>query len=142
MEVPYEAGEIKAVAYKDGQVIGESVVETAGEPENLKLTPDRQNMMADGMDLCYVTVEMVDAEGRTCPLAMDNLEFKVEGSAKMMGVANGDSMGHDVFTDNTHPLFYGKAIVVLRSIPGKSGEAVLTVSSEDGKQSELTVLFQ
>jgi beta-galactosidase len=142
MEVPYEAGEIKAVAYKDGQVIGESVVETAGEPDNLKLTPDRQNMMADGMDLCYVTVEMVDAEGRTCPLAMDNLEFKVEGSAKMMGVANGDSMGHDVFTDNTHPLFYGKAIVVLRSIPGKSGEAVLTVSSEDGKQSELTVLFQ
>jgi beta-galactosidase len=142
MEVPYEAGEIKAVAYKDGQVIGESVVETAGKPEKLKLTPDRSSMKADGMDLCYVTVEMVDAEGRVCPLAMDNLEFAVEGSAKMMGVANGDAMGHDVFTDNTHPLFYGKAIVVLRSIPGKSGETIIKVTADDGKKSELTVLFQ
>ena len=59
-----------------------------------------------------------------------------------MGVANGDAMGHDVFTDNTHPLFYGKAIVVLRSIPGKSGEAILKVRSEDGKQSEISVLFK
>ena len=136
MEVPYEAGEIKAVAYKEGQIIGESVVETAGEPHNLKLTPDRQNMMANGMDLCYVTVEMVDAQGRTCPLAMNDLEFSVEGSAKMMGVANGDAMGHDVFTDNTHYLFYGKAIVVLRSIPGKSGETVLSVRSDDGQQTD------
>jgi beta-galactosidase len=142
MEVPFEAGEIKAVAYKDGQVIGESVVETAGEPESLNLSPDRSSMEADGMDLCYVTVEMVDAEGRVCPLAMDNLEIAVEGSAKMMGVANGDAMGHDVFTDNTHPLFYGKAIVVLRSIPGKSGEATLTVIAENGKAAEVTVLFQ
>jgi beta-galactosidase len=142
MEVPYEAGEIKAVAYKDGQVIGESVVETAGETESLQLTPDRQNMKADGMDLCYVTVEMIDAEGRVCPLAMDNLKFSVEGSAKMMGVANGDAMGHDVFTDNSHPLFYGKAIVVLRSIPGKSGETTLIVSTVDGKKSELSVLFE
>ncbi len=99
-------------------------------------------MKADGMDLCYVKVEMVDAEGRVCPLAMDNLEIMVEGSAKMMGVANGDAMGHDVFTDKTHPLFYGKAIVVLRSIPGKSGEAIIKVRSEDGKQSELRVLFK
>jgi beta-galactosidase len=142
MEVPYEAGEIKAVAYKDGQVIGESVVETAGEADKLKLTPDRSSMKADGMDLCYVTVEMVDAEGRTCPLAMDNLKFAVEGSAKMMGVANGDAMGHDVFTDSTHPLFYGKAVVVLRSIPAKYGEAILSVKTEDGKETELTVLFQ
>jgi len=141
MEVPYEAGEIKAVAYKNGEVIGESVIQTVGEAKNLKLTPDRQTMKADGMDLCYVTVEMVDGEGRICPLAMDNLEFMVEGSAKMMGVANGDAMGHDVFTDNTHPLFYGKAIVVLRCIPGKSGEAKLKVKAEDGKQSEVTVLF-
>jgi hypothetical protein len=73
---------------------------------------------------------------------MDNLEFKVEGSAKMMGVANGDAMGHDVFTDTKHSLFYGKAMVVLRSIPGKSGEAILSVSTADGKQSELTVLFE
>jgi len=141
MDVPFEAGEIKAVAYKNGDVIGESVVKTAGTATRIKLSPDRENMKADGMDLCYVTISMVDSAGNVCPLAMDMLSFQVEGSAKLMGVANGDAMGHDVFTDNTHSLFYGKAVAVLRNIPGKSGDATLRVKSEDGIQSEVKVVF-
>ena len=141
MEVPFEPGEIKAVAYKNGEIIGESIVKTAGEPHEIKLTADRKTLIADGMDLCYITIEMVDAKGIVCPLAMDNLQFLVEGSAKLMGVANGDAMGHDVFTDNTHPLFYGKAVAVLRNIPGKSGNATLKVTTTDGKQSKVSIEF-
>ncbi|MGM0475368.1 MAG: glycoside hydrolase family 2 TIM barrel-domain containing protein, partial [Bacteroidota bacterium] len=107
LDVAYEPGEMKAVAYRDGEMIGEAVVKTAGEPARLALTPDRTRMNADGMDLCYITIEMVDSEGVLCPWAMDMLEFKVEGSARLMGVANGHQRGHDVFTDATHPLFYG-----------------------------------
>ncbi|MDF1575386.1 MAG: glycoside hydrolase family 2 TIM barrel-domain containing protein [Bacteroidales bacterium] len=141
MEVPYEPGELKAVAYKDGEKIGESMVETAGEPFELRLTPDRTRLEADGMDLCYVTVEMVDAKGRVTPLAMDLLEFSVEGAARLMGVANGNQMGHDVFTDKTHPLFYGKAVAVLRSIPGQSGEATLHIRSESGFEDTAVMNF-
>ncbi|MGM0739518.1 MAG: glycoside hydrolase family 2 TIM barrel-domain containing protein, partial [Bacteroidota bacterium] len=141
LDVAYEPGEMKAVAYRDGEMIGEAVVKTAGEPARLALTPDRTRMNADGMDLCYITIEMVDSEGVLCPWAMDMLEFKVEGSARLMGVANGHQRGHDVFTDATHPLFYGKAVAVIRSIPGTSGKAVVTVISESGLESSVTVEF-
>jgi beta-galactosidase len=99
-------------------------------------------MKADGMDLCYVTIEMTDENGILCPLAMDKLTFKVEGAANFIGVANGDAMGHDVFTDDTHTLFYGKAVAVLRSAPGQSGKARLFVSTADGHSYEMAVLFQ
>lgn len=141
LEVPYKAGELKAVAYKDGVMIGESSIRTAGDPYELRLTPDRQELLADGMDLCYITIEMVDAEGILCPLAMDMLEFSVEGAAKLMGVANGNQMGHDVFTDSIHPLFYGKAVAVLRSLPGESGTVTFTTRSESGMEAEAILNF-
>jgi beta-galactosidase len=141
LEVPWEPGEIRAEVYRNGQLIGETTVKTAGEPEALRLTPDRIQMTADGMDLCYLTIEMIDGEGTVCPLAMDMLEFRVEGAARLMGVANGNQMGHDVFTDKMHPLFYGKAVAVFRSIPGMSGDARITVSSDSGKEAETVVHF-
>jgi len=141
MEVPYQPGELKAVAYKDGVEIGESIVRTAGKAIELRLSPDRKVMKADGMDLCYITIEMVDENGNLCPLAMDNLSFEVDGAAVLMGVANGNQMGHDVFTDNTHPLFYGKAVAVIRSIPGQSGEASLELKSESGMEASVKVSF-
>lgn len=141
LDVAYEPGELKAVAYKGGEAIGEAWIKTAGKPHQLRLTADRQNLRADGMDLCYVTIEMVDAEGNVCPLAMDVLEFSVEGAARLMGVANGNQMGHDVFTDETHPLFYGKAVAVLRSIPGQAGSATLEVRSVAGIENKLSMTF-
>lgn len=141
MNVAYEPGELKAVAYKNGASIGEAKVLTAGEPVSLRLTPDRINLEADGMDLCYVTVSMVDANGNVCPLAMDMLEFTVDGAARLMGVANGNQMGHDSFTDESHPLFYGQAVAVLRSIPGQSGKVTLSIRSESGIEAEAVVNF-
>lgn len=141
MDVPYEAGELKAVVYKGGDPIGETLVKTAGAPDHLRLTPDRAQLSADGMDLCYITIEMVDSVGTVCPRAMDMLEFEVEGSARFMGVANGNQMGHDVFTDKSHPLFYGKAVAVLRSIRGQSGSAILRVNNALGMVGETVVNF-
>ena len=141
LKVPYEPGELKAVSYKNGEMIGEAKVLTASEGFELRLTPDRINLKADGMDLCYITIEMVDAEGTVCPLANDMLKFGVEGSASFMGVANGNQMGHDVFTDETHPLFYGRAVTVLRSINGQSGPATLSVKSESGIEALAVVNF-
>jgi beta-galactosidase len=140
-EVPYEPGELKAVAYKNGEKIGEAKVNTAREAVGLRLTTDRNNLKANGMDLCFVTIEMVDGDGNVCPLAMDMLEFCTEGAARLMGVANGNQMGHDAFTDLTHPLFYGKAVAVLRSNPGQSGVATISVRSESGIESKAVMKF-
>jgi beta-galactosidase len=127
MNVPYEPGELKAVAYLKGKAIGETVVRTAGSPARLRLTPDRAEITADGMDLCYVTIEMIDKDGNLCPKAMDELTFTVEGAATLAGVDNGDSMSHESFVNNTHALFYGKAVAVLRSKRNSPGAIKLTV---------------
>ena len=91
--------------------------------------------------MCYITIEMIDADGTVCPLAMDTIGFEVEGAASLMGVANGNQMGHDSFTDSTHPLFYGKAVAVLRSDPESSGSATLVVKTASGPQATRQIYF-
>uniref|UniRef100_UPI0035656053 glycoside hydrolase family 2 TIM barrel-domain containing protein n=1 Tax=Pontiella sp. TaxID=2837462 RepID=UPI0035656053 len=81
MEVPYAPGELKAVAYKNGKPLGEAVVRTAGQGAQLRLTADRTQLRADGMDLCYVTIDLLDQDGNLCPRAMDDLTFSVTGAA-------------------------------------------------------------
>ena len=141
-DVSYEPGEIKAVVYKDGEKIGETTRRTAGEPDALRLIPDRDTLKANGMDLCYITIEMVDEHRVVCPRAMDDLTFNVEGAGELKGVANGNQMGLDPFTDATHPLFYGKAVAVVRSIHGKRGTCRVEVISEEGIQSAVEIVFQ
>ncbi|PID92509.1 MAG: hypothetical protein CSA96_02980 [Bacteroidetes bacterium] len=85
---------------------------------------------------------MQDERGNLCPLAMNQLRFELLGAARLAGVANGNQMGHDAFGDNTHPLFYGKAVAVLRSIPGEQGTAVLKVSCEAVPEATLKLEFR
>lgn len=141
LDVPYEPGELKAVAYRQGSRIGETTVRTAGPPARLRLTPDRSTLRADGMDLCYVTVEMVDAGGDVCPLAMDMVEFSVEGPVRLAGVGNGDQLGMDGFTDSTHPLFYGKAVAILRSCRGAEGRVVLKAQAKGVMPAATTIHY-
>jgi len=117
----YEPGEVRAVAYRDGQRLGEAVVRTAGEPAALRLTPDRALIRADGDDLSYVLVEAVDQDGKVCPLAMNEVEFSLDGPASIAGVGNGDHHFPAEFDTNTVALFYGKAMLIVRAgeEPGK-----------------------
>ncbi|MCH2175415.1 MAG: DUF4982 domain-containing protein [Lentisphaeria bacterium] len=127
LEVPFESGELKVVSYKDGIALGEYVVRTAGEPSDLGLSVDRSSISADGMDLAYVDISLVDADRNLCPWSKDMLSFSCTGAASLIAVGNGDQMGHDCFVADKHPLFYGKALAVLRSTPGETGEAILEV---------------
>jgi len=138
-EVVYQPGELKAVAYKNGRKIGESVIRTAGEPAGIRLTADRREIAADGDDLCYVKVEMVDKDGNPCPLATNMLHYNVTGPVQLVAVGNGNPIGMDAFTDKQHPLFYGKAMAVLRSMKNSSGAATLDVSGEGVGESSLTI---
>ena len=141
-DVTYQPGELKAVAWKDGKVIGQDIVKTAGKPAKLHLSADRSTISASGMDLTYIIIEMHDTSGNLCPLAMDNLEFFVDGPAKLMGVANGNQMGFDTLTDETHPLFYGKAVGVLRSELNNPGTVTLHVKAAESNikaQIQITV---
>jgi beta-galactosidase len=121
LDVPYEPGELKAVAYQKGREIGSAVMRTAGEPARLRLTPDRTKLAADGDDLSYLLVEAVDQDGNLCPLAMDDVKFTLSGPASIAGVGNGDHLFPHEFDADHVPLFYGKAMLIVRAGEGPGG---------------------
>jgi hypothetical protein len=135
-EVPYELGELKAVAYRDGKQIGEAVMRTASEPTQLCLTPDRTELIADGDDLCYVLVEAFDKDGVSCPLADNEVTFTIDGPAEIAGVGNGNPMSFESFQANKRMLFNGKAMLILRTIEDKPGEIHVRATSEGLKDGE------
>jgi beta-galactosidase len=129
LDVPYEPGELKAVAYKDGQQIGEAVMKTAGEPASIRLTPDRTKLDSTGDDLCYFVVEALDAEGNLCPLAENDIEFQIDGPATIAGVGNGNPISLEDYQANHRKLFYGKALLIVRPDEGAGGKIGVTASS-------------
>jgi len=139
-DVVYQPGELKAVAYKDGKQIGEAVMRTANAPAALRLTPDRTKLAATGEDLCYVLVEALDAKGTPCPLAENLVRFKVDGPAEIAGVGNGNPLSIEPFQANSRKLFYGKAMLILRTRPGQAGTVKVTASSDGLTSGETTAL--
>ncbi len=126
--IPFEAGILKAIAYKEGVQIGEGRIKTAGEPYGLRLTPDRTVITGDGMDLSYVLIEAIDKYGNTCPLADHLVEFKLKGEGMIAGVGNGNPQSLDPFQANQVKLFYGKAMLILKS-EKKKGNIEVTATS-------------
>ena len=138
MNVKYEPGEVKVIAYdKDGNEAMIKTVRTAGEADHLLLEADRSVISADGEDLCYVTVSMMDKDGNLCPLADDQLTFDVTGAGVFQCVCNGDATSLEPFTKPTMKLFNGKLVVTVRSTKQK-GTLTLTAKTGD-KESSVTI---
>ena len=127
--VPYVRDEVKVIAYKEGVQIGESVMKYVDDPYEIKLTPDRTNITADGMDLSYITIEALDRNGNTCPLADNTINLKVEGAGTLAGVGNGNPQSMAPLQSSQIKLFYGKAMLILRSSTTK-GTIQVSASSK------------
>jgi len=131
MDVKYEPGTLKAVAYDDqGILAAETEVHTAGEPHHLVLEADRNEILADGKDLSYVTVTIVDEYGNLCPVANNQLNFSVTGAGKFKVVCNGDATSLEMFHLPTMKAFNGKLVVTLQALK-EAGNITLKVSGEN-----------
>ena len=139
LSVPFEAGAIEVVSYKDGKEVARDRRETTGPAVALRLTPDRKKITADGYDLSYITVEAVDAEGRTVPTAGNMLHFEVKGAGELVGIDNGNAADTLCLKGRDKALFSGKALAIVRSVKDNPGRAVLSVTSENLKGAETTV---
>lgn len=119
--VPFEPGTIKAVSRKAGKTVAEQVINTAGEPAQIRLTPDRATIAADGNDLSFVTVEILDSEGNLCPTAVNEVTFTVEGAGQNEGVDNGNPISLERFKADSRKAMAGKALLIVRN-NGKKGD--------------------
>ena len=122
-QVPYEAGTLRAEAG------GKSVtLTTAGAPARLRLTPDRRVITADGQDLVYVTIEVVDSKGNVCPDAAIPCEAIVKGQGSLLAFASADLKDREAYTSPKVTTWKGRALLVVRSTQ-KNGRAQVTVKS-------------
>ena len=137
-EVPYSPGTLKAVAKINGKIVCTDEVQTAGDPAKIILTPDRKEISADGTDLSYVKVEVVDKDGRICPNADNLIKFKIDGEGFIAGVGNGNPISHEYFKAKERKAFHGLALVIIQSTD-KSGEINITASSDGLKESVVTI---
>jgi len=129
--VKFEPGTLKAVSRKNGKVVLEKEIRTAGEASKLDLQADKTSIKNDTYDLVYVTVSMTDKDGNLVPNAMDLINFEVSGGGKLVGVDNGYQANLDSFKANSCKLFNGKCIAIIQS-NGKKENIQLKATTGNG----------
>ena len=130
MDTKYEPGEVKVVAYDEaGKAVATQIVRTAGRPHHLELIADRTTIAADGKDISFVTVRVVDKDGNLIPDDGRLLNFKVKGAGSFRAAASGNPASLDAFHLPRHHAFSGQLVALIQSAE-HAGEAVLTVSAK------------
>lgn len=138
--VPYQPGELKAVASKGGEVVATTTTRTAGLPARISISADQAKLDAAQRDLSYVTIKVEDENGNFVPQAANCVSVEIEGPARIAGIGNGDPLSHESFQGTSVRVFNGLAlaIVVPTGVPDKNakpnsnrklGEIVVRVSS-------------
>ena len=132
-DVKYEPGELRVVAYDaSGRPAAEQTVRTAGRAAAIKLKADRSTLHADGADLSYITVSLVDKNGTELPTATDYIEVEVRGAGTFKAICNGDATSVEVFTEPHMHLFSGKLVVTVQA--GKAiGDIDVVVKDKKAK---------
>lgn len=139
LNTKYEPGSVKVVAYNDkGEAVAEKEIHTAGKPYQIKLTADKNYIKADGKDLAYITVEVVDKEGNVCPNVNDLVQFEVKGAGKFRASANGDATSLDLFHEPKMHLFNGKLMAIVQASE-KTGEIIFKAKSQKIKGNQIKI---
>lgn len=137
-EVPYQPGELSVVGYSGGKKIKTDVLHTASDPVVIQLSADRDTIKAGGQDLCYINIELLDANGYRNPESDNPLSFEIEGPATLAGTGNANPVSLESCTEPSRNAWQGRCLVILRS--GKEpGTVTLKVTSPGLKTAFLSV---
>lgn len=136
----YQPGKLRAVGYKNGKKVKETIVETTGEPTQLLLSADRTQLVADNRDLAVMTIALKDKKGRVVPTACNTVTIKVSGNARILGAGNGDPAfrgeehpASDKCQEFTIPAFNGYAQVLVQTT-NTPGTVTVTCEAEGCKR--------
>jgi beta-galactosidase len=137
-EVPYAPGELKAVGYSGDQPTANWSLKTCGAPSQVRLTADRAAIQADGNDLSYVTVEVLDAAGQVCPDAENVISFSVVGEGSLLAAGSGNPVSTESYRGSQRKVFRGRCLVVVKS-SGKQGEIRLQALADGLNEAEVVI---
>ncbi len=137
----YEPGTLKAVSRKDGKVVLTKEIKTAGTPAKILLSADRKNINADGKDLSFVTITVVDKDGIAVPYADNLIQFSINGNGFIAGTDNGSETDLTSFKSLQRKAFNGLCLAVVQS-NGKTGNINLTATSAGLAAADVTITAQ
>ena len=126
------------MSYTEGKEVSRAALTTAGEPARLALIPEKAALTADGGSLCYVRVEIQDAEGRLAPHARIDLTAAVAGAGSLMGFGSGNPITAENYTGGRFASYRGRALAVVRG-GWEKGEARLTVDAGQLGKAEIVI---
>ena len=139
MDTTYEPGTVKVVAYNEaGEAVAEKEICTAGAPHHIELEVDRSTIKADGRDLAFVTVKVVDKNGNLCPDAQHLVKYSVKGEGWYRAGANGDPTSLELFHLPQMKVFNGMMTAIVQSNE-KAGEITLTATAKGLKSAKITI---
>jgi len=125
--------------YKNGKKWAEDVVKTTNAASQIAMAADRSNIRADGSDLSFITVKVTDSSGAMVPKSTNRIKFEISGPGEIVAVDNGDATDHDSFQSTNRRAYNGLALVIVRSIKGKSGKITLNASADGLKGTNIMI---
>lgn len=137
--VKYKPGTLKAISRKNGKVILEKKIKTAGEPAKIELFADRNEINANGKDLSFITAKIMDENGTLVPNASNHVQFNIFGSGNIAAVDNGYQASHESFKADHRKAFKGMCLAIIQS-NGKSGNIVLEATSDNLEPASITLM--
>ncbi len=136
--LPYAEGELLVEAIDGGEVVETRSLATAGEPYALRATADRTLIDADGQDLSFIVIEVVDRQGRVVPNATNLLQLRLTGRATLEAAGSADMTDTSSYITTTPRVWKGRAMAIIKS-QRKAGSAVLKISSNGLKSTSVKV---
>lgn len=137
-DVPYQAGELKAIGYAANKPVNTAVLQSVSAPSQIKMTTDRAEMKADGQDLSYVTVELLDEKGNRNPKAENLVKFEIEGPGTIVGVGNANPVSTESYQASERKAWQGRCLVIIKSTRNQ-GKVILKASSVDLKPVDIEI---
>jgi beta-galactosidase len=131
-------GTVKAVTKNGDGKIFVREVKTAGEPASLQLSADRMQIHADGCDLSFITIDVLDNKGTHVPHADNLIEFQIEGPGEIAGVDNGNPISHEPFRADYRKVFNGKCLLVVQATE-KPGMIIVNATSDGLRSASLKI---
>ena len=116
----------------------EKTIKTSGKASQIKLTPDRTVLKADGEDLCFVNVSLTDKDGNPVPVDSRSVKVKVSGAGSFKAIANGDPTCLESFQQPQMHLFSGQLTVLVQS-GTEPGDITVEVTGKGVRKAQLTI---
>jgi beta-galactosidase len=137
-KVPYEKGELKAMATNmDGTMIS-TILRTAEKPTEITMASDRNTLVANGQDLSFIALELLDENGIRNPKSDSVVKFEIDGPGEIVALGSANPISTESFKQNKRKAYKGRCLVIIKS-GKKEGDIVLKATSEGCITAELTI---